>query len=223
MLDKTKTDGILGKKVNKYLLEKGVETPLINNWHFSTDEYKIEQISKSFENIMHELGLDLGDDSLIGTPDRVGKMFVNELFWGLDYENFPKITTVENKMNYDEMIIEKNIKSYSACEHHFVIIDGFAHIAYIPNKVVLGLSKMNRIVEYFSRRPQIQERLVEQIYYAMEYILGTEDIAVMIDAEHYCVKSRGVNDTNSNTITSKLGGIFKKQEVRNEFLSLIKI
>jgi len=222
MLDKTKTDAKLGLQIHEYLIKKGVETPMDTSGNISNDK-KIKLISSNIKSIMETLNLDLLDDSLEETPNRVGKMYINELFWGLDYANFPKITTVENKMKYDEMIIEKNIQVYSNCEHHIILISGYAHIAYIPKDVVLGLSKMNRIVEYFSRRPQIQERLVEQIYYAMNYILKTEDIAVMIDAEHYCVKSRGVNDTNSNTITSKLGGIFKKQEVRNEFLNLIKI
>ena len=172
---------------------------------------------------MEALQLDMSDDSLKGTPKRIGNMFVNELYWGLSDKYFPRAMTVENKMSYDEMVIIKDITSMSACEHHFVTIDGKCHIAYIPNEKVLGLSKINRIVEYFSRRPQIQERLTEQIFYALEYILGTSDIAVVMEGVHYCVKSRGVEDTSSSTITSKLGGKFKSEpDMRAEFMSLIK-
>ena len=150
-------------------------------------------------------------------------MYHHEIFWGLDYEAFPKCTTVNNKMKYDEMVIEKNINVQSNCEHHFVIIDGKATIAYIPKEKVLGLSKMNRIVEYFSKRPQIQERLTEQIYYALQYILETDNIAVLINAEHFCVKSRGVEDVGSSTITSKLGGCFKSDSsVRAEFMGIVR-
>jgi GTP cyclohydrolase I len=150
-------------------------------------------------------------------------MMVNEIFWGLDYEAFPKCTTVNNKMRYDEMVIERNINVQSNCEHHFVVIDGLATVAYIPKDRVLGLSKINRIVEYFSKRPQIQERLTEQVYYALQYILGTDNVAVVINAQHYCVRSRGVEDTGSSTMTSKLGGCFKTDSmVRAEFMSLVK-
>ena len=149
-------------------------------------------------------------------------MYVNEIFWGLDFDAFPKCTTVENKMNYDEMVVERNVNVQSNCEHHFVIIDGLATVGYIPKDKVLGLSKINRIVEYFSKRPQIQERLTEQVYYALQYILGTDDIAVVIDAQHYCVKSRGVEDVGSSTVTSKLGGCFRTNpEVRTEFMSIV--
>jgi len=222
MLDKTKTNSELGKEVNDYLKQQGVQTPMIKETLID-DKIKLQTIERDFDNIMKTLSLDLTDDSLMETPKRVAKMFINELFWGLKNENFPKCTTVENKMNYDEIVLEKNIKVSSVCEHHFVTILGKAHIAYIPAKRVLGLSKLNRIVEYFSRRPQIQERLTEQIYYALEYILGTKNIAIVINAEHFCVKTRGVEDINSNTITSKLGGEFKKEiALRNEFMSLIK-
>ena len=150
-------------------------------------------------------------------------MYVNEIFWGLDYEAFPKCTAVSNKMQYDEMVVETGINVQSNCEHHFVVIDGRATVAYIPNKKVLGLSKMNRIVEYFSKRPQIQERLTEQIYYALEYILETEHIAVLVDAQHFCVKSRGVEDVGSSTITSRLGGVFRTDPmVRAEFMALTR-
>lgn len=169
---------------------------------------------------MIELGLDLADDSLMDTPRRVSKMFVDEIFYGLDYANFPKITTVENKMQYDEMLIIKGCQVSSTCEHHFVVIDGLAKIAYIPKDKVIGLSKINRIVKFFSKRPQIQERLTEQIFAALQFILKTDSIAVEIDATHFCVKSRGVEDSGSSTVTRKLGGVFmSKPEVRNEFLN----
>jgi len=221
MLDKTKTDPILGRKVNAYLKEKGVQTPFSSYYEFDTEK-KIVEVAGLFEEIIKILGLDLEDDSIQETPMRVGKMFVNELYWGLDFDNFPKITTVENKMKYNEMVIERNIKIFSNCEHHFITIDGICNIGYIPRNKVLGLSKLNRIVEYFARRPQIQERLGEQIYYALEYILETPDIAVTITANHYCVKSRGVGDVNSSTSTSKMGGIFlSNSNAKQEFLQFI--
>ena len=185
---------------------------------------KIELIESHFKGIMETLGLDLSDDSLIDTPKRVAKMYVNEIFWGLDYEAFPKCTTVDNKMKYNEMVCERNINVQSNCEHHFVVIDGLATVAYVPKDKVLGLSKINRIVEYFSKRPQIQERLTEQIFHTLQFILDTEDVAVMIDAQHYCVKSRGVEDTGSSTVTTRLGGGFKSDPAaRNEFLSIARM
>ena len=220
--NKTKTDPALGQKVHEHLISVGVETPVIDNG-LSRNE-KIDKIQSHFKEIVTTLGIDLKDDSLTDTPKRIAKMYVNEIFWGLDYDAFPKATVVENKMNYNEMIVERNISVQSNCEHHFVVIDGLATVAYIPNKNVLGLSKINRIVEYFSKRPQIQERLTEQIYHALSFILETENVAVMVDAQHYCVKSRGVEDTGSSTITSRLGGNFKEYpEVRAEFLSLINV
>lgn len=231
--NKTKTDPELGRRVHEYLVHMGVETPTINNiiilesgQHVYSDELerkdRIEEIERHFTEIMKVMGLNLSDDSLAETPKRVAKMYTNEIFWGLDYDAFPKCTTVENKMQYDEMVVERNVNVQSNCEHHFVIIDGLATIAYIPKKKVLGLSKINRIVEYFSKRPQIQERLTEQIYYALQYILETNNIAVVIDAQHFCVKSRGVEDTGSSTITSKLGGAFKDEPiVRAEFMRYI--
>jgi GTP cyclohydrolase I len=171
---------------------------------------------------MRILGLDLRDDSLADTPRRVAQMYVDEIFYGLDWRNFPKCTTVENKMGYSSMVVERNINVQSNCEHHFVIIDGRAHVAYIPKRKVLGLSKINRVVEYFAKRPQIQERLTEQIFYALSYILETEDIAVLIQAKHYCVKSRGVADVNSDTVTSKLGGVFlHNTATRSEFMRVV--
>lgn len=218
--NKQKADPILGKAVHEHLVKCGVETPVIDNGLSRTD--KIEIIEKKFTDIMQTLGLDLSDDSLMETPKRVAKMYVGEIFWGLDYEAFPKCTTVDNKMKYDEMVIERNVNVQSNCEHHFVIIDGRATVAYIPNNKVLGLSKINRIVEYFSKRPQIQERLTEQVFHALQFILETENVAVVIDAQHYCVKSRGVEDVGSSTVTSKLGGCFKNEPaVRTEFMNIV--
>ena len=215
-----KTDEQLGLQVKQFLIDKGVETPMVDNG--LTDSEKIAEIKDKFTDIMNALGLDLQDDSLIDTPNRVAKMYVKEIFFGLDYKHFPKATTVDNKMKYDEMVIERNINVQSNCEHHFVIIDGSCHISYIPKNKVLGLSKLNRIVQFFSKRPQIQERLTEQIYYALSYILDTEDIGVIIEAAHYCVKSRGIQDVNSDTVTSKMGGCFKTDpETRKEFLSIV--
>jgi len=220
--DKTKTDPALGKKVHEYLMSVGVETPVIDNG-LSRKE-KIDMIQSNFKEIATTLGLDLNDDSLTDTPKRVAKMYVNEIFWGLDYAAFPKVTVVDNKMEYNEMVVEKGISVQSYCEHHFVNIDGLATVGYIPNNKVLGLSKMNRVVEYFSRRPQIQERLTVQIYHALSFILETDNVALTIDAKHFCVKSRGVEDTECSTVTSRLGGNFKAQpEVRAEFLALLKM
>lgn len=202
MLDKTKTDAKLGKEVNDYLVSKGVQTPMMPG---NASE---SNIRKLFQGVMEDLQLDLTDDSLKDTPRRVAKMYVEEIFWGLRPENFPKATAVENKMKYDEIVLEKNITVMSNCEHHFVPFIGKAHVAYIPNGKVLGLSKLNRIVEYFCRRPQIQERLTEQIYHALAYVLDTKSVLVVIEAEHFCVKTRGVQDTGSSTITSKIGGRF---------------
>lgn len=221
MLDKKKTDKELGLRVSQYLTEKGVETPVKENG--LSEKEKMNIIQDSFKTIMDALGLDLKDDSLMDTPERVSNMYVNEIYWGLLPDNFPKVTAVDNKMGYDSMVIEKGINVQSNCEHHFIVIDGFANIAYVPKNKVLGLSKLNRIVEYFSKRPQIQERLTQQVYYALEYILETSDIAVIIDAKHYCVKSRGVEDVGSQTITSKLGGVFKADPTyRKEFFESVR-
>ena len=218
--NKTKTDPELGLRVHEHLVKSGVETPQTNNGLDRKD--KISIIEKHMAAIMDTLGLDLNDDSLMDTPKRWAKMAVNEIFWGLDYEAFPKSTAVYNKMKYDEMVVERNINVQSNCEHHLVVIDGVATVAYIPNERVLGLSKLNRIVEYFSKRPQIQERLTEQVYFALQYILDTDNIAVVVDAQHYCVKSRGVEDTGSYTITSKLGGGFKTDPaLRAEFMAIV--
>jgi GTP cyclohydrolase I len=221
-LQKSKTDSALGHQVHEHLVFCGVETPL-TKYEFDRD-LKITVIEQSFERIMEVLGLDLKDDSLTETPKRVAKMYVDEIFWGLDYNNFPKCTVIENKMKYDEMVVEKDITMMSNCEHHFVTIDGKAHIAYMPKSKVLGLSKLNRIVEFFARRPQVQERIAEQIYHALEFILETKDVAVVIEGVHYCVKQRGVEDHNSYTITSKLGGAFKTDPtLRAEFFSITRM
>lgn len=223
MLQKHKCDTDLGYKVEEYLKSKGVHTPTLIEPLLIREELKINKIEKLFASIMETLGLDLADDSLMDTPKRVAKMYVNEIFWGLKPENFPKCTVIENKMGYDEMVVEKDITLMSNCEHHFVTIDGKAHIAYIPKDKVLGLSKLNRIVEYFARRPQVQERIAEQVYHALVYILGTEDVAVVIEGVHYCVRSRGVEDYSSHTVTAKLGGCFKNEpDCRAEFMSLIR-
>ena len=219
--NKQKTDPVLGQLVHQHLVAMGVETPMKPNNLSRTD--KIAIIETKFRDIMEALGLDLEDDSLIETPKRVAKMYVGEIFWSLDFEAFPKCTTVDNKMKYDEMVVERNINVQSNCEHHFVVIDGLATVAYVPKQKVLGLSKINRIVEYFSKRPQIQERLTEQIFHALQFILETEDVAVMIDAQHFCVKSRGVEDAGSSTITSKLGGGFKSDPAaRAEFYQIAR-
>jgi len=217
--NKTKTSPELGKRVHEYLVKVGVETPTIEN-NLDRKE-KISIIESHMAEIMKTLGLDLSDDSLAETPTRWAKMAVNEIFWGLDWEAFPKCTTVDNKMHYNEMVVERNINVQSNCEHHLVVIDGLATVAYVPKQKVLGLSKINRIVEYFSKRPQIQERLTEQIFHTLCYILETDDVAVMIDAQHYCVKSRGVEDTGSSTVTSRLGGGFKNDPAaRAEFYNI---
>ena len=174
---------------------------------------------------METLGLDLSDDSLEDTPRRVAKMYVNEIFYGLDYSNFPKCTKIENKMGRTgSFVLEKNINVQSNCEHHFVVIDGFCHIAYIPNKTVLGISKLNRIVQFFAKRPQVQERLTEQIRATVQFVAQTEDVAVYVDAQHFCVKSRGIEDQNSRTVTLSVGGVFADDgsETRREFLNLAR-
>ena len=222
MIDKEKTSPELGEQVHKHLLELGVETPMTESE--VTDEDKRKVIKNAVTDIMTVLGLDLSDDSLAETPKRISKMYVDELYAGLDYENFPKITTIENKMEYDTMLLERHIAVKSTCEHHFVAFMGEAFVAYIPNEKVIGLSKINRIVEFFSRRPQVQERLTEQIFHTLCYLLDTENVAVVIKAAHFCVKLRGVEDVNSDTITSRLGGAFlEKEKLRDEFYQAIKL
>ena len=187
-----------------------------------TDQEKIEQIQFHFKKIMQVLNIDLSDDSLRNTPERVAEMYVNEIFSGLDPANFPDMTTFENTYNYEGMLLEKNITLYSYCAHHFVPIIGKAHVAYFPSERVIGLSKINRLVRYFAHRPQIQEKLTMEIADTLGRSLQTEDVAVFIEADHLCVASRGVKDTNSVTRTSYYGGKFRTREVRQEFLDSIK-
>ena len=219
-----KSNAELGKKVHEHLLSVGLETPTTNQVLADSEE-KIKQITPLFTQIMDTLGLDLTDDSLVDTPKRVAKMYVNEIFWGLDYNKFPKCTAIENKMEYnDSFVLERNVNVQSNCEHHFVVIDGLATVAYIPHKYVLGLSKLNRIVEFFSKRPQVQERLTEQICETISYITQSPDVAVYIDAKHFCVKSRGIQDTGSSTVTLSTRGLFAapNSEIRREFLNIAR-
>lgn len=199
------------------------DTPLRPDAFDLSDIEKIDLISKDVKHIMEVLGLDLTDDSLKGTPKRVAKMFVQEIFGGLHPDRKPKASTFQNKYRYQEMLVEKNITLYSTCEHHLLPIVGKAHIAYISNGTVVGLSKMNRIVDYYAKRPQVQERLTMQIVRELQQILNTEDVACVIDAKHLCVNSRGIRDVDSSTITSEYGGVFKNPEVRNEFLEYIHL
>ena len=198
------------------------DTPLRDDAFELTDEEKIKIISGHFREIMNTMGLDLRDDSLKGTPGRVAKMFVKEIFSGLNPNNKPAIALFENKYRYNQMLVEKNITLYSNCEHHFVPIIGKVHVAYISSGKVIGLSKINRVVQYFARRPQVQERLTVQIANELKLILSTQDVAVLVDAAHLCVSSRGVQDTQSSTITSSYNGRFNKEETKKEFLAYIK-
>jgi len=204
--------------VRDTLIENNLETPMIENGLDS--EQKYERIRKLMSEVVTTLGLDLADDSLSETPHRIAKMYVSEIFSGLDYRQFPKITLIENKMGANEMVKVRNIDLTSTCEHHFVTIDGSAKVAYIPAQKIIGLSKINRIVRFFGQRPQVQERLTRQILVALQALLETDNVAVSIDATHYCVKSRGVMDSNSQTTTTALGGCFKENiHTRAEFLN----
>ena len=200
-----------------------VETPLRSDAFDKTDDEKIAAIEPHFKAIMEVLGMDLNDDSLRGTPLRVAKMYVKELFQGLNPANMPSMTLFENKFQYNEMLVEKNINFYTNCEHHFVPFFGKAHVAYISSGKVIGLSKLNRLVEYFSKRPQVQERLTMQIGKALQTVLQTQDVAVMMDAKHLCVSSRGVKDDSSNTITNFFGGKFQEENTKLEFLKYIEM
>jgi GTP cyclohydrolase IA len=197
------------------------DTPLRIDAFTISDDQKIEAISRHFREIMNILGLDLNDDSLNGTPERVAKMYIKEIFSGLNPANRPQITLFENKYQYNQMLVEKNITLYSNCEHHFVPIIGKAHVAYISSGKVIGLSKLNRIVQYYSQRPQVQERLTIQIANELKSVLETEDVAVVIDAVHLCVASRGIKDNNSSTVTSEYSGVFLEAERKKEFLSYL--
>lgn len=199
------------------------DTPMRANAFEQSDAQKIESIKADVKHIMETLGLDLKDDSLKGTPNRVAKMFVNEIFGGLNPKNKPSASTFDNKYKYGEMLVEKNITVYSTCEHHLLPIVGKAHVAYISKGTVVGLSKMNRIVDFYAKRPQVQERLNIQIVKELQAVLGTEDVACVIDAKHLCVNSRGIRDIASSTVTSEFGGQFKNKDTKREFLDYIKL
>lgn len=199
------------------------QNPVRNDAFTLSDEQKIENIKKDVENILHTLGMDLTDDSIKGTPNRVAKMFVKEIFGGLNPNKKPKASTFANNYKYGEMLVEKNITLYSTCEHHLLPIIGKAHVAYISNGTVVGLSKMNRIVDYYAKRPQVQERLTMQIVQELQQVLGTEDVACVIDAKHLCVNSRGIRDIESSTVTSEYGGKFNDEQTRREFLDYIQL
>jgi GTP cyclohydrolase I len=199
------------------------KTPLRADAFDISDSEKIEKIQENVKEILETLGMDLTDDSLQGTPKRVAKAFVNELFMGLNPANKPEPSTFENNYNYGEMLVEKNIVVYSTCEHHLLPIIGRAHVAYISDGRVIGLSKMNRLVEYYAKRPQVQERLTMQVVQAMQEALGTEDVACVIDAKHLCVNSRGIKDIESSTVTAEFGGKFKNRDTKREFLDYLKM
>lgn len=199
------------------------ETPLRDDAFVISDDDKMQSIEEDVAHILHTMGMDLTDDSIKGTPRRVAKMFVKEIFGGLNPKNKPKASTFDNNYKYGEMLVEKNITVYSTCEHHLLPIVGKAHVAYISNGNVIGLSKMNRIVEYFAKRPQVQERLTMQVVQELQKALGTDDVACIIDAKHLCVNSRGIRDVASSTVTSEFGGKFKKESVKREFLDYIKL
>ena len=199
------------------------QTPLRNDAFEMTDNEKISAIKEDVAKIMQTLGLDLSDDSLKGTPNRVAKMFVKEIFGGLHPKRKPVASTFDNNYKYGEMLVEKNITLYSTCEHHLLPIVGRAHVAYISNGTVVGLSKMNRIVDYYAKRPQVQERLTMQIVQELQKALGTEDVACVIDAKHLCVNSRGIRDIESSTVTSEFGGQFKNPATKREFLDYIQL
>lgn len=225
-LDTNKTNPELGKKVHEHLVKLGVETPMLNGDGVKPKK-KVAVIERHMAAIMDALHLDRKDDSLVETPTRVAKMYANEIFWGLDYSNFPKITTVENKAGYHDMLVEK-VTIKSQCEHHFVYF-GTAHnpdklgcwVAYIPKDKVVGLSKINRVVEFFSRRPQIQERLTRQIAETLKFLLETDDVAVVMRSQHFCVLTRGIEDADSYTVSSHVSGAFERPEVRAELMSIV--
>ncbi len=205
-------------------ISTSAKTPLREDAFQLSDEEKIKSIQKNVAEILHTLGMDMTDDSLKGTPLRVAKMYVKEVFNGLHPDTKPKLSTFDNNYKYAEMLVEKNITVYSTCEHHLLPIVGRAHVAYISKGKVIGLSKMNRIVDYFAKRPQVQERLTMQIVQALQEALGTDDIACVIDAKHLCVNSRGIRDIASSTVTAEYGGVFKEDKnLRNEFLEYIKL
>ena len=218
----TTNDEFLDEMGDNHIPSKAIN-PIRNDAFDLSDEQKIEAIKKDVESILLTLGMDLTDDSLKGTPNRVAKMFVKEIFGGLNPNKKPSSSTFENQYRYGEMLVEKNITLYSTCEHHLLPIIGRAHVAYISNGKVIGLSKMNRIVDYFAKRPQVQERLTMQIVQELQKVLNTDDVACVIDAKHLCVNSRGIRDIESSTVTAEYGGQFKNELKRREFLEYIKL
>ena len=220
-LEKLFTDQI--DEIGDQHLSSSKVTPMRPDAFDLSNSEKILLIEEKMREILYVLGMDLTDDSLSGTPTRVAKMFVNEIFSGLHPNNKPKASSFENKYQYGEMLVEKNITLYSTCEHHLLPIVGKAHVAYISNGTVVGLSKMNRIVDYFAKRPQVQERLTLQIVEELQKVLKTKNVACVIDAKHLCVNSRGISDVNSSTVTSEFGGRFKEKDVKREFLDYIKL
>lgn len=220
----TKNNPELGRQIHKHLVMKGVESPILFDKYNSTSaKEKVGIIQPLIQEALETLGFDLTNDSVKDTPKRVAKMWVEEIMTGLDYDNFPKVMTFANTFKTEDMVVERNMKSMSLCSHHLVTIDGKAWVAYIPKDKVIGLSKINRVVDFFSRRPQEAERLALQIYHALEYILGTDDIAVYLQGTHYCVKSRGINDADSDTVTAKMGGrFFSDARARAEFYSIVQ-
>lgn len=219
----TELNGFTFDEIGDDHLYTGIETPLTDNAFDISDEEKKEKIADLFSQIMEVMGLDLTDDSLKGTPKRVAKMYIEEIFSGLNPDNKPKIALFENKYKYNQMLVEKNIQFYSNCEHHFVPIFGKVHVAYVSSGKVIGLSKINRIVQYFANRPQVQERLTNQIALELSSILETDDIAVIIDAKHLCVASRGIKDDSSATVTSYYGGVFNTPEKIVELQNYLKL
>jgi GTP cyclohydrolase I len=219
----TLPNGLSIEEIGDNHVATSLETPLREDAFELDDDLKIELIEKHFKEIMHILGLDLSDDSLSGTPHRVAKMYIKEIFSGLNPANKPKVSLFENKYQYNQMLVEKDITFFSNCEHHFVPIVGKAHVAYISNGQVIGLSKLNRIVQYYAKRPQVQERLTMQIGKELQEVLQTDNVAVVIDAKHLCVSSRGVQDVSSATITAFYEGKFKEEATKNEFLKYLSL
>ncbi|MDA7825207.1 GTP cyclohydrolase I FolE [Flavobacteriaceae bacterium] len=221
--DENALNGFSDLEIGEDHLFTGLETPMKKDAFKLTDEEKKSKISNLFEEIMDVMGLDLKDDSLKGTPDRVAKMYIDEIFSGLNPANKPKVALFDNKYQYNQMLVEKDITFYSNCEHHFVPIIGRAHIAYISSGKVIGLSKLNRIVQYYAKRPQVQERLTNQIAEELKFILGTDDVAVIIDAKHLCVSSRGIKDDTSATVTAFYGGTFNTSAKIAELQNYLKL
>lgn len=219
----SKNDAELGQRIKQHLADMNVESPIdFERYESTSSEEKIAIIKEKMTEVLETIGFDLTNDSVIDTPKRMAKMWVNEVMSGLDYSTFPRIMTFENKFNAAGMVVQRNVKSMSLCSHHLVTIDGTAHVAYIPSKKVIGLSKIARVVDFFSRRPQEAERLTLQIFHALQYILETDDIAVFLSGVHYCMKARGADEANADTVTVKLGGAFlNDHQIRKEFYDVI--